>query len=116
MNNNFSLFSNSQIKQKRFFMNNNYPDFCEFEKMQEQFLAELDEPLQSKKRVEKQTEFATRVINAIGLILADPNVRVNANELFLLLYGDFVKMYKHHFQAKPKSVKSRKKPSPQEEG
>ena len=109
MNDNFSLFSNSEKKQEQFMMNEKYPDFDEFEKIQKQFIAEVDKPLYGKKRAERQSELAFRMTRALESILADPNVRLTVNELFLLLYGDFIKIYKYHFQSRSKSVKARKK-------
>ena len=111
MNDNFSLFSNSEKKQEQFIMSERYPNFDEFEKIQKQFIAELEQPLFGKKRVERQSELASRMCRAFESILADPNVRLTVNELFLLLYGDFIKIYKYHFQSRSKSVKARKKTS-----
>ena len=88
MNENFSLFLKPNKKPEPFITNENYPNFDEFDKIQSQFLTELEKPLQSKKRKERQSELAFRMCHVFELILADPNVRVNANELFLLLYGD----------------------------
>ena len=109
MNDNFSLFSNSEKKPEQFIMNERYLGFDQFEKIQKQFIAELYQPLFGKKRVERQSELASRMCRAFESILADPNVHLTVNELFLLLYGDFIKIYNYHFQSKSKSVNTRKK-------
>jgi len=116
MNKNNYIFLKPKKKLEPFISNENYPNFEEFEKIQAQFLAELEKPLQSKKRKERQTELSVRMCHVFEQILTDPNVRVNTNELFLLLFGDFVKVHRHHFPILRKTDKTPKKPPSNEAG